>query len=63
MKTKSETSSKVMIDPPRGWAYGFPKELPEDVQDLRQWLVDQGYPESQVDWAMKYCRYWEKPSE
>ena len=49
---------KTMIDPPRGWKFGFPKELPDDVKDLRSWLVENGYPENQVDFALKYCRMW-----
>ena len=49
-----------MIDPPSGWMYGFPKELPDGVKDLRKWLVDNGYPEKDVDFAVKYCRYWEQ---
>ena len=54
--------TKYLIDPPSGWKYGFPKELPENVTDLRQWLINNGYPESQVDFGMKYCscyRDWE----
>lgn len=51
---------RVMIDPPSGWKYGFPKELPQDVQDIRQWFIDNGYPEKDVDFAMKHCRQWEK---
>jgi hypothetical protein len=50
---------KTMIDPPSGWKYGFPKELPDDIKDFKQWLIDNGYPESEVDFAMKYCRMWE----
>lgn len=49
---------KTMIDPVRGWNYGFPKELPDGVVDVRQWLIDNGYPESQVDFAMKHLRIW-----
>lgn len=49
--------TKYLIDPPSGWKYGFPKELPENVTDLRQWLIDNGYPETQVDFGMKYCRF------
>lgn len=49
---------KTMIDPPRGWNYGFPKELPAEVKDVRSWLIENGYPESQVDFAMKYLRMW-----
>jgi hypothetical protein len=50
---------KKMIDPPSGWKYGFPKELPDDIKDFKQWLIDNGYPESEVDFAMKHCRMWE----
>ena len=39
---------RKMIDPPSGWKYGFPKEIPEDVDDTRQWLIDNGYPESEI---------------
>jgi hypothetical protein len=54
---------RVMIDPPSGWKYGFPKELPENVQDIRQWFIDNGYPEKDVDFAMKHCRQWEKKDD
>ena len=50
---------QMMIDPtPAGWAYGFPKPLPEEAVegtgydlfikndfDLTKWVVEQGYPE------------------
>lgn len=51
----------TMIDPPSGWQYGFPKPLPNEWRepnfDLRQWLIDNEYPEEEVDFGMKYCRY------
>jgi cyclophilin family peptidyl-prolyl cis-trans isomerase len=37
-----------MIDPPSGWKYGFPKEIPEHVDNTVQWLIENGYPESEV---------------
>lgn len=37
-----------MIDPPMGWACGFPKEFPDGVTDVKKWLVDNGYPESLI---------------
>lgn len=37
-----------MIDPPSGWMYGFPKEIPEGVGDTCKWLVDNGYPEKLI---------------
>ena len=58
----------LMVDPtPCGWAYGFPKPLPEEVVegkgydlsikndfDLTKWVVEQGYPEK----SFQYYRTW-----
>jgi hypothetical protein len=38
-----------MIDPPSGWRFGFPKELPDNVKDVMKWLVENGYPQSEID--------------
>lgn len=43
------------IDPPEGWKYGFPKIVPENTKDVRQWLIDNGYPEAKI-------KYWENSS-
>lgn len=40
---------KKMIDPPSGWVYGFPKEIPESVTDVNKWLVENGYPQTMID--------------
>ena len=61
---------RLIIDPtPAGWAYGFPKALPEDAVihyggewdygivpdfDLTKWVVEQGYPEE----SFRYYRTW-----
>jgi len=37
-----------MIDPPSGWLYGFPKEIPEDIDNTTEWLIDNGYPEKLI---------------
>ena len=47
-----------MIDPPKGWLYGFPKEIPEDIDNTTEWLIDNGYPEHDVDWAAQHMRWW-----
>ena len=39
---------RKMIDPPSGWKYGFPKEIPEDVENTTQWLIDNGYPKKLI---------------
>ncbi len=50
-----------MIDPPSGWKYGFPKPIPDEIKDVRPWLIENGYPQSLIDELGEhfYCRYWE----
>jgi hypothetical protein len=51
----------MIIDPPEGWRYGFPKLWDSDVDDnLREFLLHNGYPEKDVDFALKYIRMWPK---
>lgn len=53
----------VMIDPPRGWRYGFPKALPNPPpEDTRAWLIENGYPAAMLDKMGEhfYCGYWEQ---
>jgi len=55
----------TMCDPPSGWMYGFPKEIPEHVLSERstaRWLVEQGYPQSEIDALGDnfFCRYWKQ---
>lgn len=51
------------IDPPSGWRYGFPKVFPDGVQDVKCWLIDNGYPEAEILASGKYfnCRFWQEP--
>ena len=46
---KKMKKMKKMIDPPSGWKYGFPKAIPEDVVDTLKWLVENGYPQEEID--------------
>jgi hypothetical protein len=46
---KNKTKKIKLIDPPTGWKYGFPKELPAMVHDIDGWLVANGYPQSIID--------------
>lgn len=53
----------LMIDPPSGWKYGFPKPLPDPKpEDVTSWLVENGYPRNEIDSCGDYfyCRYWEQ---
>lgn len=49
-----------MIDPPSGWKYGFPKELPKGTENVLQWLVENGYPQAEIDRLGEhfYCGNW-----
>ena len=51
---------KTYIDPPSGWKYGFPKELPDGVEDINQWLIENGYPKQEIEEYGEYfsCIYW-----
>lgn len=54
----TERETVLMIDPPRGSAYGFPKALTKKSdQTLEAWLVENGYPQSMIDQGMaQHCR-------
>lgn len=56
---------RKMIDPPEGWRYGFPKEIPEHTDDTRKWLVENGYPEARIKELGDhfYCRFWYQETE
>lgn len=54
---------KRYVDPPGGWRYGFPKELPAKIKTNDQyadWLRKNGYPEVDIPLAREYSRYWEE---
>lgn len=46
---------KVLIDPPSGWMYGFPKEVEED-SDWEEVLKEAGYPKKDIEFALSYMR-------
>lgn len=51
--------NKLWIDPPSGWRYGFPKIWdPKQEPDLKVWLIESGYPQSEADFALQYYRQW-----
>jgi hypothetical protein len=55
-----------MIDPPGGWKYGCPKEVPSPApSDMLAWLVSEGYPQEQIDKMGDhfYCRHWEEEDD
>jgi len=48
-------------DPPSGWQYGFPKEWPQGLEinnaNVRNQLIKDGYPNKDIDMAVRYCRF------
>jgi len=52
----------LMVDPPEGWKYGFPKAIPLGTTDVMAWLIEQGYPQKLMDELGDnfFCRYWDE---
>ena len=52
----------IMIDPPGGWQYGFPKPcLISEEQSFQDWLIEHGYPQSEIDVRVvdrQCCQIW-----
>ena len=48
-----------IVDPPFGYLYGFPMELP-DGKDYKELLVENGYPENDIEFALQNTRQWEE---
>jgi hypothetical protein len=46
----------TLVDPPSGWKYGFPKELPEG-KDYEELLRESKYPEKDIPLALTYSRW------
>ena len=57
----------MMVDPPSGWKYGFPKEYnPATDGNMTEWIVRQGYPRDEMEKLGEhfYVRCWEsEPSK
>ena len=53
---------RLMVDPPTGWKYGFPKVCPKEHQHrILDWIKEQGYPDKEIEACGKhfYIRCWE----
>lgn len=50
----------TIVDPPTGWAYGFPAVLEDDY---RAQLIKANYPDREIEIALKYSRYWTEEFE
>jgi hypothetical protein len=53
--------NKTYVDPPFGWKYGFPKFYINRPENFNQWLLDNGYPQAEINqWVEQIvpCRMW-----
>lgn len=54
----------LMVDPPSGWRYGFPAEYDEEKHgSLLNLLQSHGYPEKDIEFALRNMRMWEDSDE
>ncbi len=51
--------TKLWVDPPSGWKYGFPKVW-NGEGNMTEWLLDEGYPQKEIDSCGDYffVRQW-----
>lgn len=55
---------RLIVDPPSGWAFGFPKpyfkNAIKDKDELNKWLIENGYPEREIERFGAYfpVRFW-----
>ena len=50
---------RLMIDPPSGWQYGFPKPIPrEHLHRATEWMIENGYPRKLTEGKYFPVRYW-----
>lgn len=48
----------MFVDPPSGWRHGFPCEWDQEKETFEELLKRKGYPESNIEMALKYSRFW-----
>jgi len=61
---QSKKNLVTMCDPPEGWRYGFPKPMPDNVEDFEGWLKSEGYPVDEYSDVLDIgCRFWVKEDD
>jgi len=60
----------LVIDPPEGWLYGFPKRFREmeegetlstrkdTLEETHKFLVENGYPKEKLESWVGFIRFW-----
>ena len=53
MEQIKKNSKLILIDPPLGWKYGFPKAVTQEqykeITNLKEWCIENGYPKGEAD--------------
>ena len=51
--SENNNQKLILIDPPSGWKYGFPKSITQEqyreVTSLKEWCIENGYPKEEAD--------------
>lgn len=59
----SNENTRVWVDPPSGWKYGFPKvyDPVTDNPNVVEWIIDSGYPRKLMESFKDHFHYrtWE----
>lgn len=51
-------AEELLVDPPSGWRYGFPKVWNKKTHpDMTAWLIENGYPEKSTRGGDLICRF------
>lgn len=51
-------ADELVVDPPSGWRYGFPKVWNRKTHpDMKAWLIENGYPEKAANNENLICRF------
>lgn len=50
---ENNTQKLILIDPPSGWRYGFPKAITQEqykeITNLKEWCIENGYSKEEAD--------------
>lgn len=61
LENGSYEPKKLVVDPPSGWKYGFPRIWDKDkYPTLTHLLVSYNYPQADLELANRYTRMWEE---
>lgn len=51
-------ADELLVDPPSGWRYGFPKVWNRKTHpDMKAWLIENGYPQKAASENNLICRF------